>query len=218
MKIKNEKEVFDLYVKKAKIISKTDMVLQAPFYQETDGRVWASDGHIMIMVSQDCVSAGRYEPSDIGNKLPVREYNTDTLIMLSSLQDALGRCMLSPKAKRVNCPECKGNGTVNVLYRASYDNTYYDIEGNCPICDGDGKVKTEEMEGLKLHICNAYFNSQLFEKIAKTCNLLDIDKIRLVRTSELGLNIIEISKDIHIGIAPVIPDYHDKEDAIELEV
>ncbi|MBR4552876.1 MAG: hypothetical protein IKO20_04050 [Bacteroidaceae bacterium] len=88
MKIKNEKEIFDLFVEGENGLHEP---LKAPFIQESDGRVWASGSHIMIMVNQKCVS-GEYKTRNIGSKIPVRDYNCDVPLSISDLQDALDRC------------------------------------------------------------------------------------------------------------------------------
>lgn len=88
MKLNNEKEIFDLYVEKDNFWRDS---LKEPFIQENDGRVWASDGHIVIMVNQECVS-GEYKTQDLGSKIPVRDYNCDFPLSISDLQNALDRC------------------------------------------------------------------------------------------------------------------------------
>ena len=80
MKLNNEKEIFDLYVEKDTDLRQT---LKEPFIQENDGRVWASEGHILIMVNQECVS-GEYKTQDLGSKIPVREYNCDCPFSVSA--------------------------------------------------------------------------------------------------------------------------------------
>lgn len=212
MKIKNEKEIFDLYVEKDNDLRE---VLKKPFIQETDGRVWASEGHILIMVNQECVS-GKYEIGSLGNKLPVREYNTDIPLRVSDLQDAINRCPQEPEVKItykvVECPECEGTGTVEAEYRADYDDDDYMISGTCPICDGEGTIE-EEIENPTgrmvpkkdsiIKLGKGYFNWHHFETITKTCKMLDIENIRLVRTHKDNMSIIELSKDIHVGFMPM---------------
>ena len=215
MKIKNEKEIFDLYVEKDNDLRE---VLKTPFIQENDGRVWASEGHILIMINQECLS-GEYQTNSIGNKLPVRESNTDIPFRVSDLQDALDRCPQEPEIKIaynvIECPECEGKGKVETEYLADSDNEYYTISGECPICDGERTIE-EEVEiptgrmvpkkDSYINLGKGYFDWRHFETIIKTCKMLDIDNVRLVRTGKKSLSIIEISKDIHVGFMPM---YHD---------
>jgi hypothetical protein len=215
MKIKNEKEIFDLYVEDENALRDT---LKTPFIQENDGRVWASEGHILIMVNSECVS-GKYEIRDLGSKVPVREYNCDEPLLVSDLQDALKRCPQEPemkiKYKVVQCPECDGDGEVDADYYADSDGEYYTISGTCPICDGEGTIEEEEREptGKKvpkedsiIKLGKGYFKWHHFKTVIKTCELLDIKQMRLVRTHKNELSIIELSKDIHIGFMPMYLD------------
>lgn len=215
MKLNNEKEIFDLYVEKD---NGWRQIMKEPFIQEDDGRVWASEGHIMIMVNRECVS-GEYKTWNPKGKIPVREYNCDCPLSVSDLQDALDRY---PKVdeilttyEEVECPECGGSGEVDAEYMADYDDEDYIISGACPICDGFGKIdkETSVPTGNKvpkadsiIHLGKGYFGWHHFKTIIKTCELLGIKKMRLVRTSEKDLNIIELSKDIHIGFMPMYLD------------
>lgn len=215
MKIKNEKEIFDLYVEKDNDLRDT---LKTPFIQESDGRVWASEGHILIMVNQECIS-GEYKTQDLGSKIPVREYNCDCPLSVSDLQDALDRCPQEDEMlityKEVKCPECDGSGEVDADYYADSDGEYYTISGTCPICDGEGTIEEEEREPTGnmipkedsiIKFGKGYFKWWCIDTIIETCEILKIEKIKLVRTSIFELSIIELSRDIHIGIMPMYLD------------
>lgn len=215
MKLNNEKEIFDLYVEKDNFWRDT---LKEPFIQENDGRVWASEGHIVIMVNQECVS-GEYKTQDLGSKIPVRDYNCDFPLSISDLQNALDRCPQEDEVlityKEVKCPECDGTGEVDADYYADSDGEYYTISGTCPICDGFGKIDEEVSTptGKKvpkddsiIKLGKGYFKWHHFKTVIKTCELLGIKQMRLVRTHKNELSIIELSKDIHIGFMPMYLD------------
>lgn len=223
MKIKNEKEIFDLYVEDEYALRDT---LKTPFIQENDGRIWASEGHIVIMVNQECVS-GEYKTQDLGSKIPVRDYNCDFPLSISDLQDALDRCPQEPEMKIkynvVQCPECDGDGEVDTDYYADSDGEYYTISGTCPICDGEGTIEEEEKEPTGnmipkedsiIKLGKGYFKWHHFRTIIKTCKMLDIKQIRLVRTHETEMSILELSKDIHIGFMPM---YVNDEDGLKIK-
>lgn len=212
MKIKNEKEIFDLYVDDENSLRNT---LKTPFIQESDGRVWSSDGYIMIMVNQECVS-GEYKTQDIGSQINARDYNCDFPLSISDLQDALDRCPQEDEVlityKEVECPECYGTGDVIAEYQADYDDEDYEIVGVCPICDGSGKIDEEvrtptgkkvPQEDSIIKLGKGFFKWHHFRTIIKTCKMLDIEQIRLVRTHETEMSILELSKDIHIGFMPM---------------
>ena len=228
MKIKNEKEIFDLFV-----ADKDSMrgFLKTPFINEDDGRVWATDAYIMIMVNPDCVS-GKYETRDFGRKLPVREYNCDKPLLISDLQDALKRCPQEPEMKIksievVECPECDGTGEVLAEYTADYDGRDYDVSCTCPICEGEGTIEKEELEptgnmipeeGSLIKLGKCYFKWYYIDTIIETCKILKIEKIKLVRTDTTWMNIFELSEDIHICLMPMFDNGRDKRFKSAIEV
>lgn len=228
MKIKNEKEVFDLFVADKDSIRD---FLKTPFINEYDGRVWATDAYIMIMVNPDCVS-GKYETRDFGRKLPVREYNCEKHLLVSDLQDALIRCPQEPEmkikyVKTVRCPECDGTGEVLTEYTADYDGRDYDVSCTCPICDGEGTIEKEELEptgnmipkeGSLIKLGKSYFKWYYIDTIIETCKILKIEKIKLVRTSTTWMNIFELSSDIHICLTPMFDNGRDKRFKSAIEV
>lgn len=98
-----------------------------------------------------------------------------------------------------------------------------EIVGRCPICDGSGiiyeEVKTPTgkkipQEDSIIKLGKGYFKWHFFRTIIKTCKMLDIKQIRLVRTHETNINILELSKDIHIGLMPM---YVDDEDGAKIK-
>ena len=228
MKMRNENEIFGLFVEDENGLR---YKLKTPFVDKYDGRVWATDGHALIMVNPECVS-GKYETRDMGGKIPVREYNCDESLLVSDLQDALKRCPQEPEMKIkynvVQCPECNGSGEVDVEYYADSDGKYYTISGTCPICDGEGTIEEEEKEptgnmipkeDILIKFGEGYFKWRLINSIIEACEKLKIEEIRLVRTSSTELSVVELSKDIHIAIMPMLLDgaEYRKKSAIEVK-
>ena len=213
MKIKNEKEIFDLFV-----ADKDEFrdILKTPFINEDDGRVWATDGYVLIAVKPDCVSR-KYETSDFGRGMHLRVTNCDEFLSVSDLRDALRRCPQEPEmkiksVKTVRCPECEGTGVVTAEYEADYDDHVYEIEVDCPICDGEGTIEEEVKEPTGnsfptkdsiIKLGKGYFRCLRIDKIIKTCEMLKIDIIKLVRTSSIDPNTFELEKDIHICVMPM---------------
>ena len=64
-----------------------------------------------------------------------------------------------------------------------------------------------------------YFRWQIINSIIEACEISKIEKIRLVRTSISELSLIELSKDIHIAIMPMLLDGAEdrKKSAIEVK-
>ena len=228
MKIKNENEILGLFVEEENSLRYN---LKTPFIDKNDGRVWATDGHVLIMVNSECVS-GKYETRDLGSKIPVREYNCDESLLISDLQDAIKKCPQEPEMKIkynvVRCPECNGYGEVDVEYYADSDGKYYTISGTCPICDGEGTIEEEEKEptgnmipkeDILIKFGEGHFKWRLINSIIEACEKLKIEEIRLVRTSSTELSVVELSKDIHIAIMPMLLDgaEYRKKSAIEVK-
>ena len=228
MKMRNENEIFGLFVEDENGLR---YKLKTPFVDKYDGRVWATDGHALIMVNPECVS-DKYETRDMGGKIPVRDYNCDESLLVSDLQDALKRCPQEPEMKIkynvVRCPECNGSGEVDVEYYADSDGKYYTISGTCPICDGEGTIEEEEREptgnmipkeDILIKFGEGYFKWRLINSIIEACEKLKIEEIKLVRTSSTELSVVELSKDIHIAIMPMLLDgaEYRKKSAIEVK-
>ena len=211
MKIKNEKELFALYVKEDAFRP----ILSAPFIQKTDGRVWASDSTMLILVNKACVRR-KYETTTlIGNDLKVRDYNTDIPLTVSQLQAALDRCPQVPEMKvsynYIKCPECGGKGHVDVEYLADYDGKMYDLEAVCPICDGEGSIERKDKvptgrtvphDDWHIRLGEGNFLWPRIDTVIKTCRLLGIENLRLLRTDYREMSIIELSEDIHVAVMP----------------
>ena len=213
MKIKNEKEIFDLFV-----ADKDEFrdILKTPFINEHDGRVWATDGYVLIAVKPDCVSR-KYETSDYGRGMHLGVTNCDEFLSVSDLRDALRRCPQEPemkiKSKKVvRCPECEGTGVVTAEYEADYDDHVYEIEVDCPICDGEGTIKEEVKEPTGnsfptkdsiIKLGKGYFRCLRIDKIIKACEMLKIDKIKLVRISTTDPSTFELDKDVNICVMPI---------------
>lgn len=229
MKINNEKEIFDMFVGDCELRKQ----LQTPFIEKTDGRVWATNGRILIMVNPDCVSE-EYKPLDMGGHLPVRDFNTDILILVSDIEKAFGKLPQEPEVtityEKHECPECGGEGTVEAEYYANYDNEDYTISGTCPICDGSGELeeeirtptgKTIPVDGSVIKIGEGYFRWDLVKKIAETCKKLDITDMHVRRNSLRDMSIIELNRDIHIAIMPMYLEDEEgkkiKKDAVKVK-
>lgn len=213
MKIKNEKEIFDLFV--ADKDSFRD-ALKTPFIEKNDGRVMASDGFIVIFVNAKSVSC-KYDIRDYSIVINTREYNCDKPLLVSDLRDALRRCPQEPEmkiksVKTVRCPECDGTGRVTAGYEADYDDNVYDIEVDCPICDGEGTIEEEVKEPTGnsfpsedsiIKLGKGYFRCRRIDKIIKACEMLKSGIIKLVRTDSAFPSTFELDKDIHICVMPL---------------
>lgn len=229
--IKNEQELFDLFVEEKNSMRPT---LETPFIEENDKRVWASEGHILIMVNKECVT-GEYEVRKMGNNLPVRDFNCNYDIPISELEKAIEKCPKEPEVlisyKEKKCPECDGKGEVETEYYADYDNKYHDISGECPICGGLGTINEEiktntgkmiTKEDSVIEINRVYLKYIYIETLIKGCKMLEIDNVKLLRVSHNNINIFALNDDIHIVLMPLYlgeeEDRERREEAVKLEL
>ena len=99
---------------------------------------------------------------------------------------------------------------------------------DCPICDGKGTIEEEVMkptgnmipkEDSLIKLGKTYFKWYYIDTIIKTCKILKIEKIKLVRTDCSWMNIFELSSDIHICLMPIFDNGRDKmfKSAIEVK-
>jgi hypothetical protein len=226
MKIKNEKELFDMYVGKEPLRP----VLQKPFINEKDGRVWASDGYMLITVNRESVK-GKYKTCTFGNNLSLRESNCNIPLLVSDLQGALDQCPKEDEVvvthKMKDCPECDASGLVDVIYTASCDHETYDIEAECPICDGSGVIQEAVMTptGRKIprndaiiKLGDSYCKALNIDILVRTCRMLGVESMRLIRNGYKEIAIFELDEDIHVCISPMHIGEEDKESPMIINV
>lgn len=212
MKIKNEKELFDLFVEKGDSFRDR---LKTPFLEK--GMVCASDGYLLIMVNKECLS-GDYEEKSIIGKLPVNDYNSDFPISVQAFEQVIGRC---PKVEGVvsdedeDCPECNGYGKVNAEYTTETDGVTYYTEMICPVCNGTGyaQYRAEDtcQKAVKKHslikIGEGFFYAKHIVRLVKTCKLLQVENVRMVRNSKESICIFVLNDDVRIVMLPIYTTY-----------
>lgn len=218
MKIEKEKELFDMFVEKDNPLRTK---FNKPFIDGTDRRVWATDGHLLLMVSPECVS-DEYKVMHLKDKLNVKDYTCKHEISVKELEEAIEKC---PKEEQViisykekTCPECDGKGTVDADYRADYDNNYYELEADCPICGGEGTIeeeietktgKVKPQEDSVIRIGEGYFFNRYIQLIIKACEILSIDKICMLKNHRTAMSLFALNDDVHLVMMPL---YMEKEE------
>lgn len=211
MKIKKEKELFDLFVEKDGFRES----LQTPFVDKTDGRVWASDGYILIMVNPKCISR-KYDTRDMSKgKMNVCDYNCDHIVDVADMENAIDRLPKCPEVitKKTECPECHGTGYVYTTYTASSNGKWYDdLKTECPVCDGIGELDREETHtgrmvpkyDSSIKIGEGSFMFRKIETVIDACKKLGVTQIRLIRTCRKGMSVFALSDDVHIALNTMI--------------
>ena len=212
MKIKNEKELFDLFVEKyASFRNK----LKTPFLEK--GMVCASDGHLLIMINKECL-LGDYEEKSIIGDLPVNDYNSDFPISVQAFEQAIDRCPkeeVAVSGEDEDCPECNGYGKVRAEYTTETDGVTYYTEMDCPVCNGTGYAQDGTggtyQKVVKKHslikIGEGFFYAKHIVRFVKACKLLQVENVRMVRNSEESICIFALNDDVRIVIMPTYTTY-----------
>jgi hypothetical protein len=141
------------------------------------------------------------------------EYNCDKDILITEIKKAIAKAPLIDcfDEQKEKYDACYGDGEVE--YEFSHRMKDYTIEHECPICDGQGiTYKTsaipngkKEIDYFKhIRIGNSIFNIKRLEDLIKTAELLESDKVKLVKqTGSQQTNLFAI-KDVEVLLMPVM--------------
>lgn len=189
MKIKNEKELFELVCDTATATAK----YHKPFLNNEDGNVWATDGRILLIIKPE-----RLEQKYAEDSLKVTAYaweSTPKVVRLEALEKALQKCPKVEITTNEICKECGGIGYVRWIYQGA-DYTQYEENFECPVCHADyiergtGKFHTDPHSIIKLG--EAYFLAEYIEKLKRCMQFLDQEKAVLTTNSQLGVTTFEL--------------------------
>lgn len=173
--MKNEKEIFELYVD-------LQSVMNAPFIQ--DGFVYATNGQVLIRTAKSETN-GTYAHSQTPKCSSVFIYtNKELVITARELEKLLSEVEQEEETRKVGedieCRECKGTGEVTWEYER------WTKEDECPVCDGSGYssqakyVPTGKMIPnmyAPIHIGDKTFKSQYVITLLKTMNLMGVSSV-----------------------------------------
>jgi hypothetical protein len=215
MKIKNEKEVLQAFCENE---SELRPVLNKPFLNEARNEVWASDGHMCIMVAKSLLRC-KYKPNTMGHSLQIPENNSDTVVKVSDIEKTFKKFELKEEMKieegeEIDCPVCNGYRWVQWEFTDDDGNTYYK-EDDCPFCDGTGyapeqkKVPTGRMlppDDAMFVIDDVKFKVDVVMKIAEGLRLLGCKEILHTVTSANSANMFDIQDGIRLMIMPCLGD------------
>ena len=200
MKIKNEKELFELVCDTATATAK----YHKPFLNNEDGNVWATDGRILLIIKPE-----RLEQKYAEDSLKVSAYvweSTPKVVCLEAIEKALRECPKVGITTNDICKECDGVGYVRWIYQGA-DHTQYEEDFECPVCHavdierGTEKFHTDHSCVIKLG--EAYFLAEYIEKLKKAMKLLNQDKAVLTANSPQGANVFEV-ENAKIILAPFL--------------
>ena len=190
----NEKELLGLYYRKYEYRE----VLRQPFLQ--DGRVCATDGHMLIRIST-ALCEGDYQERP-GGQLPP---NTAAVIPVPNTKEPLTYRKLevalnaTPDEHPGRCPECNGEGDVKWKYWDKRGRIHTQ-QDTCPVCDGAGVVDEYAVTKYQYSIHGAFLCLHHVKTLLRTMEYLQTDTLRLRHVSEMqrGLLFDVEDKDIEI--------------------
>lgn len=189
MKIKNEKELFELVCDTVADCAK----YHKPFLNKKDGNVWATDGKILLIISPE-----RLEQKYAEDSLKVASYVWEIapkVVCLESIENALQDCPQVEKTISTKCDECGGSGEVWWTYKDKHGERH-DKDWDCPICYGEG-IKSRGTGQLHaapyflIKLGEAYFRAEYIEKLKRCMQLLDRDYALLTANSPLGASVFQ---------------------------
>lgn len=189
MKIKNEKELFELVCDTAAENAK----YHKPFLNKEDGNVWATDGKILLIISPERLEQ-KYAEDSLKVTSCVWEI-APKVVRLESVEKALQACPIVEKTISTICYECRGEGKVWWTYKDKHGERH-DEGWDCPICYGEGikargtgQSHADPYSILKLG--EAYFRAEYIEKLKRCMRLLDSDYALLTANSPLGASVFQ---------------------------
>lgn len=210
--------------------------MEKPFLNKPYNEVWATDGHVALMVPHDVVS-GKYpekeKPLDWVH--PKRTFEQGTPITCEMLRSALSKCdqeeIMEVDREEKSCPECNGCGKVEWSYTASHgDSHFYYAEHDCPICGGDGVLEEEHSHGTGkfmvsdfsgIRIGQVVFKASQFERVLEAAKIIGTDEVRLLhlpKSGDFNSNgmVLAFSPQIRLLVMPYLP--MEEKDVVTLQI
>ena len=173
--MKNEKQVFELYVSNDKLRP----VMNAPFIQ--NGCVCATNGHALIRVAKSETKEEYAHSAKPNCNAVFLKTKKEEVITFKRLEELLAEVEQVEETKQVGksieCEECEGTGEVSWEYKRWTEND------ECPVCDGSGyssevkhiptgKMIPNPQEAILLG--DKTFRAGYVSVLAKTMELMEI--------------------------------------------
>lgn len=189
MKIKNEKELFELVCDTDADCAK----YHKPFLNKEDGNVWATDGEILLIISPERLEQKYAEDS---LKVTLCVWGSEPkVVRLEAIEKALQACPMVEKTITTICDECGGNGEVWWTYKDKHGERH-DKDWDCPICYGSG-IKSRGTgqfhadPSFLIELGESYFSAAHIEKLKRCMRLLDSDYALLKANSPHGVSVFQ---------------------------
>lgn len=187
--------------------------IRAPF--TSDGYVCATETHRLILIKPELCKS-EYAPGKLSVKKVINPDNINITISLAKLKKAVKKLSTEQEMEivspAVECKDCGGDGTVQWEYVDRHGHTHLDYR-ECPICKGSGEERKavekptgrmipplDALIGIYKHAFSAYNVLALCEAM----EILGIDKVRYVASSEYGGNTFILTDGISVVMCPSI--------------
>jgi hypothetical protein len=211
----NWKELFALFCEKEDGICQWMM---KPFINKATGDVWATDGHIVLILDKEFAGSD-FEEIDKPLQMPfILDESKWKLVTAERLREALEQCDREEivEKEEVECPECNGDGVVEWEYHSSYgDEHWHTLEHDCPVCDGEGYIYKDKKtgrfdiaKGTGVSIGFGQYSARLMARILKAMELLEVDGFRVISTPEHNRMVLFDfgTPQVRVGLMPMICD------------
>lgn len=201
MKLKNEKEALQMFCDDD---SFRETNRQPIINDKDNGRVMASEGHIMALVDPKLL---RCKYKHMEQRMPNFDYERKDFAVyvdFANFDKAYNQFALIPEkvtkdGKPKECPECDGRGEVEYEYTDSDGNTHYRYY-DCPICDGTGERDDYELVETGRMIlpnnCTFQLGDQIIDayymtRIVTALRLMGFERMTW-KSKQNGANIFEV--------------------------
>ena len=206
MRIKNEKELLELFVEK---VDPEREMLTRPFLNvKYPPQVWATNRYLLLVVKKDCLTS-EYPEGKLS--MPnMEERNFYSVVTKQALQNALGKCEQVEEevvtGKYEKCDECCGSGEVEWEYIDKHRSIHYEYH-DCPVCNGTGhseeprRRKTGKMTADPesfVRIDAMAAKVSMVQIVVKAMELLGINEIYHYVNGNMKPNLFVIDNDIKL--------------------
>jgi hypothetical protein len=209
MRLKNERKGL---LKFCGVDDKLRPVLQKPFINKNfNDEMWASDGHLLLMIRKGiCRGKYREESEKFNKRISVKPVNCNRIVDFKNIDEACSRFELVPEMKKISdekpCPECHGKGIVTWHYNG------YDLEDDCPVCEGYGTIDDDcwEKTGRMipppesfLRIDGTVFFTHTITKAVEGLRLMGFEKMVHTVSVDTYANMFKVADGVDLLIMPV---------------
>lgn len=188
--------------------------LCVPFLNEVTGTVWATNAHLLLSIVPQRLK-GEYPTIKLGKPDEIDQHNTDKIITLAMLDEALAAVPQRNEEVKVQdpikCTDCNGTGDVEWQYRDKHFNLHTG-EFYCPVCQGKGYTQNAiyrpsgrkvPASGTTVQIGKGRYWATDLQILRDALALLGVQSVRMVRDYKSAMCKWIVDNDIYIVFMPL---------------